>query len=63
MVKGVLPYTAMIGEDTGAEMITGADGIEEGPGMGWEYDIESVEVDKHHEVVMGQCHTVIEIRT
>jgi len=63
MVKGVLPCTATIGEDTGAEMITGADSIEEGPGMGWEYDIESVEVDKRCEVVMGQCRTIIEIRT
>ena len=61
MVKGVLPCAATIGEETGAEVVMEADGNEEGTGTGREYDIESVDVDKCHEVVMGQCHTVIEI--
>ena len=62
MVKGMLPCTAMIGKETGAEMVMGVDSIEEGPRTDWKYDIESIEVDKCCEVVVGQCHTVIESR-
>jgi len=61
MVKGALPCTATIGEEASAEVVMKADGNEEGTGMGQEYDIESVDVDKRYEVVMRQCHTVIEI--
>ena len=34
MVKGVLPCTATIGEETGTEMVVTVDGTEEGPGTG-----------------------------
>jgi len=61
MVKGMLPCIATIGEETSVEVVMEADSNEEGMGMGQEYDIESVDVDKHHEVVMGRCHTIIEI--
>jgi hypothetical protein len=54
MVKGALPCTATMGKETGAEMVMMVDGTEEGLGIGWECSIESIEVDKHHEMDMGQ---------
>ena len=62
-VKGAPPCTAMMGDESSAEIVVRVDGIEEGPGMGcwWECDIESAHVDKRHEVDMGQYHTVVEV--
>jgi hypothetical protein len=39
---------------------TGTGWIGEGPEMGWEFDVDSVEVDKY-ELVVRQCHTSVEI--
>jgi len=36
-------------------------GREEGPGAGQECDTESVDIDKCCELVMGHCHTIVEI--
>ncbi|KAF8238028.1 hypothetical protein L208DRAFT_1375354 [Tricholoma matsutake] len=49
MVKGALPCRGMMGKGmgTGVRTIVGINSIKEGPGTGWEFDIDSIEVDKH----------------
>lgn len=42
MVKGTLLCAGMVGKDLGVRMVMGIDGIEEGPGMGWECDPDSL---------------------
>ena len=37
------------------------DGSREGPEMGWEFDVDSVEVDSKHELLLSQYHTFVEI--
>lgn len=59
MVNGALlcaGMVALMGEGLGMETAMGVesvDGIKEGPGMGWEFDVDSVEVDSDkHELIM-----------
>ena len=60
MVKHGLVCTGMVDEEFGMETVVSVDGIEDGPGMGWECDAEPVDVDKH-EPFMRRCHTIVEI--
>jgi len=69
MPKGGVPRTGVTDEEIIAETVTRVDDSEEGPqmsqegpGMGWECDADSAGVDKHRELVMGQCHTIVEIQ-
>jgi len=69
MPKGGVPRTGVTDEEIIAETVARVDDSEEGPrtsqegpGMGWECDADSVGVDKCCELVMGQCHTIVEIQ-
>jgi hypothetical protein len=70
MLKGGVSHTGVTDEEIISEMVMGIDDSEEGPGMGQEEGIgtgweegtemgqESIDVDKHCELVMAKlyCH-------
>ena len=76
MPKGGAPRTGVADEEVIAETVVRVDsteegpgtgregrrrGREEGPGVGRECDTESIDIDKCRELVMGHCHTIVEI--
>jgi len=53
MPKGGAPCTGVTDEEIVMETVVRVDDSEEEPGMGWECDTDSVDVDKHHEWSWG----------
>ena len=53
MPKGGAPRTGVTDEEIVAETVVRVDDSEEEPGMGWECDTDSVDVDKRHEWSQG----------